>query len=152
MNYSITESRNVALLRNIVYGEHNPIVDPLESTIEEILMAILSGEEYTGSAENYKRMERILIAISKGETITDMVPRSRNEEILLTKMAGNDYTKAPQSQIEEILIDWDLESASAKNALAWASENEEGMLIYSDGNATGVLVYEDESEESNEQE
>ena len=147
MDYSITESRNVALLRNIVYGEHNPIVDPLESTIEEILMAILSGEEYTGSAENYKRMERILIAISKGETITDMVPRSRNEEILLTKMAGNDYTKAPQSQIEEILIDWDIESWLTPNALLWAFGDESGELIWEDADGNiGELIYVEDVE------
>lgn len=142
INYSYTDSRNVAILRNIVYGENNDIVIPPESRIEAILQAILGEVEY--DSEVYSRMELILKAIANGETITGMEPISRNEKILLTKMAGQSYTDAPQSQIEEILIDWDISSVGAKKALKWAFGGSEGSLIWADGNGnSGYLIYEE---------
>lgn len=141
-NYSYTDSRNVRILRNIVYGEDNDIVIPPESRIEAVLQAILGEVEY--DSEVYSRMELILKAIANGETITGMEPMSRNEKILLTKMAGQTYTDAPQSQIEEILIDWDISSVSAKKVLKWAFEGSEGSLIWADGNGnSGYLTYEE---------
>lgn len=148
-NYSYTDSRNVLILRNIVYGENNPVPDEAQSRIESILLAILSESEYTEEA--YSRMEKILIAIANGETISDMTPMSRNEDILLTKMAGNTYTDAPQSQIEEILIDWDIHSHGVQNALIWAFDEDSGYLIYADGDYTGPMIY-DEGDEDNAEE
>ena len=138
-NYSYTDSRNVMILRNIVYGEHNPVPTTPQSRIEAILLAILSESEYTEEA--YSRMERILIAIANGEEITDMTPMSRNEDILLTKMAGDTYTDAPQSQIEEILIDWDISSYYTRNELIWAFGEDTGYLIYVDGDTSGKMIY-----------
>ena len=86
-------------------------------------------------------MERILIAIANGEEIPDMTPMSRNEDILLTKMAGDTYTDAPQSQIEEILIDWDISSYCTRNELIWAFGEDTGYLIYVDGDTTGKMIY-----------
>ena len=142
-NYSYTDSRNVALLRNIVYGEDNPIIVPPESRIEKILQAILSESEY--SEQTYSRMERILKAIANGETITGMEPISRNEAILLSKMAGTEYTDAPQSQIEEILLDWDIHSGETKNALMWASGEATGILVWANasGTETGPIIYDE---------
>lgn len=150
-NYSYTDSRNVALLRNIVYGEDNPVTVPPESRIEKILQAILGESEY--SEQTYSRMERILKAIANDETITDMTPISRNEAILLSKMAGTEYTEAPQSQIEEILLDWDIHSGKTKNALIWASGEATGALIWANasGTETGTLIYAEEGEENGEE-
>ena len=141
-NYSYTDSRNVRILRNIVYGEDNDIVIPPESRIEAILQAIFGEVEY--DSEVYSRMELILKAIANGETIAGMEPMSRNEKILLTKMAGQTYTDAPQSQIEEILIDWDISSVGAKKVLKWAFGSAEGSLVWADGNGnSGYLIYEE---------
>ena len=144
-NYSYTNSRNVMILRNIVYGENNPITEPPESRIEAILQAILGDTGYNLEAKS--RMERILKAIANRETITDMTPISRNEDILLTKMAGETYQKAPQSQIEEILIDWDIWSWLTPNALLWAFGDESGELIWEDADGNiGKLIYAEDVE------
>ena len=140
-NYSYTDSRNVMILRNIVYCEHTPVPATPQSRIESILLAILDehGESHI-TDEAYSRLERILIAIANGDKITDMTPQSRNEDILLTKMAGNAYTKAPQSQIEEILIDWDIDAYFVKNELIWTFGEDSGYLIYVDGDKTGKMT------------
>lgn len=144
-NYSYTNSRNVMILRNIVYGENNPIPDPPESRVEAILEAILGDTGYNPEAKS--RMERILKAIANREVITDMTTISRNEDILLTKMAGDTYQNAPQSQIEEILIDWDLSDWYTPNALLWLFENESGEMVWEDteGNI-GKLIHVEEPE------
>lgn len=145
-NYTYTDSRNVRILRNIVYGENNDITVPAESRIEAILQAILADEEYDGVV--YSRMERILKALANDQVITDMEPVSRNEKILLTKMAGNEYTDAPQSQIEEILIDWDISSLDTRQCLKWAYDGEEGELIWEDGEGnSGYLIYSEDEDE-----
>lgn len=142
-NYSYTNSRNVMILRNIVYGENNPIPDPPESRVEAILEAILGDTGY--NPESKSRMERILKAIANREVITDMTPISRNEDILLTKMAGDAYQNAPQSQIEEILIDWDLSDWYTPNALLWLFEDESGEMVWEDteGNIGKLIHVED---------
>ena len=156
LNYSYTNSRNVALLRNIVYGEENPVANPPQSNIEAILTAILNEEEYSGTADEKERMEKILIAISKGEDIdiATMPPISRNEKILLYKMNNLEYADAPQSQIEEILINWDIYSGKTKNALIWASGEATGTLVWAnaDGTETGALIYADEGDSEDEEE
>ena len=143
MDYSYTNSRNVMLLRNIVYGESNPVTIPGQSRIESILLAIVGDTGY--NSEAYSRMEKILKAIANRQEITDMTPQSRNEEILLTKIAGGTYEKAPQSQIEEILIDWDIRDWYSPNALLWAFDDESGEMIWEDteGNIGKLIHVED---------
>lgn len=148
MDYSYTDSRNVMLLRNIVYGENNPVTIPGQSRIESILLAIVGDTGY--NSEAYSRMEKILKAIANRQEITDMTPQSRNEEILLTKIAGGTYEKAPQSQIEEILIDWDIRDWYSPNALLWMFDDESGEMIWEDAEGNiGKLAY-GEGESNNE--
>lgn len=148
MDYSYTDSRNVMLLRNIVYGESNPVTIPGQSRIESILLAIVGDTGY--NSEAYSRMEKILKAIANRQEITDMTPQSRNEEILLTKIAGGTYEKAPQSQIEEILIDWDIRDWYSPNALLWMFDDESGEMIWEDAEGNiGKLAY-GEGESNNE--
>lgn len=148
MDYSYTDSRNVMLLRNIVYGESNPVTIPGQSRIESILLAIVGDTGY--NSEAYSRMEKILKAIANRQEITDMTPQSRNEEILLTKIAGGTYEKAPQSQIEEILIDWDIRDWYSPNALLWMFDDESGEMIWADAEGNiGKLAY-GEGESNNE--
>ena len=148
MDYSYTDSRNVMLLRNIVYGENNPVTIPGQSRIESILLAIVGDTGY--NSEAYSRMEKILKAIANRQEITDMTPQSRNEEILLTKIAGDTYEKAPQSQIEEILIDWDIRDWYSPNALLWMFDDESGEMIWEDAEGNiGKLAY-GEGESNNE--
>ena len=148
MDYSYTDSRNVMLLRNIVYGENNPVTIPGQSRIESILLAIVGDTGY--NSEAYSRMEKILKAIANRQEITDMTPQSRNEEILLTKIAGGTYEKAPQSQIEEILIDWDIRNWYSPNALLWMFDDESGEMIWEDAEGNiGKLAY-GEGESNNE--
>lgn len=61
------------------------------------------GQEYTEEAMS--RIEELLLCILNNED-TDMVPVSRNEEILIAKIKGQNYDKEPQSRIEELLIGW----------------------------------------------
>lgn len=145
-DYTYTDSRNVLILRNIVYGENN-VIGEEQSRIESILHAILDDTGYTD--ETYSRMEKILKAIANrdGTPVANMAPISRNEDILLTKINHNTYTSAPQSQIEEILIDWDISSWVTQEQLLWAFGEDEGALVWEDENGNlGRLIYSTEGE------
>lgn len=145
-DYTYTDSRNVLILRNIVYGENN-VIGEEQSRIESILHAILDDTGYTD--ETYSRMEKILKAIANrdGTPVANMTPISRNEDILLTKINHNTYTSAPQSQIEEILIDWDISSWVTQEQLLWAFGEDEGALVWEDENGNlGRLIYSTEGE------